>query len=281
MVADGTARDLLLEELLHLLREPAAGLAPLAATFREFAAGEKRRRRSAGWRRAMAGFRRDLVALPAPPPLAVAASPTAANTTTAGTEATGATGATSTTAATGAIATAAANATTVTARGGAVAPIAETYVRLLPATAWARLRRRAGLAQLTPSAVVLAAFVEALSEVCAAERFLLGLAISRRPAPPSPLAAVVGNFSDVVLLAVEPVEGGREQRAKWLQERVAVGLEQQILAGLEAVEELTARLPDRFGPDLPVLFNSLLASGETTGAAALPPRRFHRRETGA
>jgi len=136
----------------------------------------------------------------------------------------------------------------------------------LPAERWAALRGRAAALGVSPTALALAAFAEALARHGAPAPFSLVVTTTGRAWLPAGAAEVAGPFASTLVLPVEPTldrpfaEGARAlHRALWS------ALEHGAVSGVEALRELRAR---GLGPvpELPVVFTSLLDAAPVEAA---------------
>ncbi|HEY6320738.1 MAG TPA: amino acid adenylation domain-containing protein, partial [Thermoanaerobaculia bacterium] len=141
---------------------------------------------------------------------------------------------------------------------------------------WSRLTRRAAQAGLTPSGVLLAAFSEVLRAWSRRASFTLNLTLFNRPPVHPQVYDVVGDFTSLVLLAVEGGGVSFERRAQRLQERLWEDLEHRALSGVQLLRELRQRQPAGRGREalMPVVFTSTLGlarpPGERRAAAPGP-----------
>ncbi|HEX6290384.1 MAG TPA: amino acid adenylation domain-containing protein [Herpetosiphonaceae bacterium] len=131
-------------------------------------------------------------------------------------------------------------------------------VTLLEPDAWTRLKARAARADLTPSGVTTAAFVEVLAAWQPSRRFTLGLVGTYRPPLHAQMADMLGNFNTIYLLAVEDDSGTFEARARRIQQQIAADLEQRYYLGHQVLRELNRRKGGTSRPTLPILFNSVI-----------------------
>ncbi len=142
----------------------------------------------------------------------------------------------------------------------------------LAAGEWQRLKRRAARAGLTPSGLVAAVFAEVLAAWSKSPRFTLNLTLFHRLPLHPQVESVVGDFTSMVLLEVDPLDGAPfELRARQVQERLWEDLEHRDVSGVRVLREL-ARVQRRApGVLMPVVLTSLLAVGD-------PERERERRE---
>ncbi|GHG98886.1 non-ribosomal peptide synthetase [Streptomyces lanatus] len=128
------------------------------------------------------------------------------------------------------------------------------------------LRRRAAARDLTVSTVLLAAYAEIIGRWSAKPRFTLNLPVfAKRPVHPD-IGRVVGDFTSVTLLAVEPeAEVSFSERARALGGRLFEDLDHGLYSGVEVLREAARRSRPAL---MPVVFTSTLQGAEApqTGA---------------
>jgi amino acid adenylation domain-containing protein len=129
----------------------------------------------------------------------------------------------------------------------------------LPAGPWQALKERARTAGLTPSGLLLAAFAEAITAWSKTPRFTLNLTqFHRLPWHPQ-VDAVVGDFTSLVLVAVDnSAGGGFVDRARRLQDRLWEALDHSLVSGVRVMRELTRRRGQVGGAVMPVVFTSAI-----------------------
>jgi amino acid adenylation domain-containing protein len=148
------------------------------------------------------------------------------------------------------------------------APRFERRSARLPAARWQALQARGRREGLTPSGLLCAAFAEVLGAWGGGERFLLNLTtFSRLPVHPD-VDRVVGDFTSILLLAVDRAAPSFAGRARALQARLAADLEHADYSGVQVLREARRR-----GIELsaPVVFTSALV--HQRGFPALLGRR--------
>lgn len=131
-------------------------------------------------------------------------------------------------------------------------------VTLLDADTWSRLKARAARAELTPSGLTTAAFVEVLSAWNQRRRFTLGLIGTYRPPIHKRISETLGNFNTVYLLEVDGAAGTFEARARRIQQQIAADLEQRYFLGHQVLQELNRRSGGSSRAALPIVFNSVI-----------------------
>ncbi|MEW9516093.1 amino acid adenylation domain-containing protein [Streptomyces tubercidicus] len=131
----------------------------------------------------------------------------------------------------------------------------------LPAPAWERLRGQAATRGLTPTTVVLAAYVSVLERWSRRKSFTVNLTLlNRMPLHPD-VDHLVGDFTSVTLLAAEAQTGAAPaERAKRLAERLFTDLDHRLYSGVEVIRDLT-RVRGRDAALMPYVFTSSLGLG--------------------
>ncbi|MGC9539621.1 amino acid adenylation domain-containing protein [Streptomyces sp. UG1] len=130
----------------------------------------------------------------------------------------------------------------------------------------AGLRRRAAARDLTVSTVLLAAYAEVIGRWSAKPRFTLNLPVfAKRPVHPD-IGRVVGDFTSVTLLAVEPdAEASFAERARALGGRLFEDLDHGLYSGVEVLREAARRSAPAL---MPVVFTSTLQGTEAPQSGA-------------
>lgn len=144
-----------------------------------------------------------------------------------------------------------------------ISPHTSTYfvdqtITLLEPHAWQRLKARAGQANLTPSGVVAAAFVEILATWSASSRFTVSMIGSYRPPIHPQIDEIIGNFNTIYLLEVAHEPGTFEARARRLQQQMLNDLEYRNFSGFQVLRELNRMRGGGAHASMPILFNSVI-----------------------
>lgn len=131
-------------------------------------------------------------------------------------------------------------------------------VRVDP-TRWELLKQRAAAAELTPSAVVLAAYTETLAIWGAGERFSLMTTFANRPPIHPQIMEAVGAFADTMLVeaSVDRTITFAE-RARALQAEMRASLDHRHFSGGEMMRELARLRGGVSAARMPFTFNSTL-----------------------
>lgn len=139
--------------------------------------------------------------------------------------------------------------------------LCQRYSGHLDRRLWQQLKQRTAEAGLTPSGVLLAAFVEVLTLWSKNPRFTISLALfNRLPLHPQ-VNDILGDFTSVTLLAVD--NSARESfsdRAVRLQQQLWQDLEHRYFSGVRVMRELSRR-EGRVPNAIPVVFTSTLGFG--------------------
>jgi amino acid adenylation domain-containing protein len=129
----------------------------------------------------------------------------------------------------------------------------------LEAVAWSRLKARAGLAGLTPSALLLAAYAEVLGVWSKSPRFTINLTLfNRLPLHPQ-VNDIIGDFTSVTPLEVDSADQPTFQaRARHLQRQLWADMDHRHFGGVRVLREQARRHGGGQGASMPVVFTSLL-----------------------
>ncbi|NUS17479.1 MAG: amino acid adenylation domain-containing protein [Streptomyces sp.] len=127
---------------------------------------------------------------------------------------------------------------------------------------WAALRGAAQRRGITPSAVLMAAFGEALRRWAAQPDFTLNLTLFNRPAVHPEINQVIGDFTTVVLLAMQAEDNEPfAVRAARVQQQLLRDLEHVAYGGVQVLRERARRMASGPAAAMPVVFTSALALG--------------------
>ncbi|WP_455917946.1 amino acid adenylation domain-containing protein [Pseudomonas cerasi] len=125
---------------------------------------------------------------------------------------------------------------------------------------WQRFGTLAAQQRLTPSAAVLAAFAETLGRWSRRSAFSLSVTVLKRPPLHGDIDKVVGDFTAVNVLAIEPpLNSHFVERASAVQQQLWQDLEHDAFSGIEVLRE-RARVQGR--ALMPVVFTSTLGVGK-------------------
>ncbi|MEJ3742519.1 SDR family NAD(P)-dependent oxidoreductase [Actinomycetes bacterium KLBMP 9797] len=135
----------------------------------------------------------------------------------------------------------------------------------LDAAQWRRLRDRATAARVTPTAVLLAAYGDALADWSGQGHFSITLTVFDRPAIHPDVNRVVGEFSSLLLLETERHAGQSfGERVRAAQERLFADLDHREYSGLEVLAERARRTGTQ--TNVPVVFTGMLGLDRIDGA---------------
>ncbi|HSR50995.1 MAG TPA: amino acid adenylation domain-containing protein [Acidobacteriota bacterium] len=130
----------------------------------------------------------------------------------------------------------------------------------LPAEEWASLKQRAAACGLTPSGLTLAAYAEAVGGWCRQPEFTLNVTLfNRLPLHPE-VDLIAGDFTSMVLLAVDRTEGNSfSQRARRIQRQLWRDMKHRYVSGIEVLRRLSQLQGNTQGQALmPCVFTSTL-----------------------
>ncbi|MFJ8313364.1 MULTISPECIES: amino acid adenylation domain-containing protein [unclassified Streptomyces] len=132
----------------------------------------------------------------------------------------------------------------------------------LDTACWERLKARAQRRGLTPTAAVLAAYSAVVGRWSRTPRFCLNLTVLNRLPLHEQIDHVVGDFTTVNLLAVEPASPAPfAEQARTLAGRLFDDLDHRLCSGVEVLREL-ARRRGREAALMPVVFTSAIGLGK-------------------
>ena len=126
---------------------------------------------------------------------------------------------------------------------------------------WQQLRQRGLKANITPSAIVLAAFSEVLAAWSKQPRFTLNITLFRRLPLHEDINRLVGDFTSLDLLAVD--NSGLEpfaKRAQNIQKQLWQDLDHRYVSGMEVLREIAHSQQRYSGALMPVVYTSTLTN---------------------
>ncbi|WP_233157899.1 non-ribosomal peptide synthetase [Actinokineospora bangkokensis] len=153
--------------------------------------------------------------------------------------------------------------------GPALSPVtgsSEPHTCLLSPREWASVRAAAATAEVSPTALVLTVFTEAVRRFTEDPAFTVVLTTNARLVLPSAVDAVVGPFTSTAFAVAGPSEGlPLADAARRTHERLRADLDHVAVPGVAVQRGLRGRGP------FPVVFTSLLelGSGASDGSYAL------------
>lgn len=130
----------------------------------------------------------------------------------------------------------------------------------LDAAAWQRLKETAARHGLTPSAALATAYAEVIAAWSGRAPFTLNVTINNRLPVHSQIAEVLGDFTTVTLLQIEPdATVGFADRVRAVQATLARDLDHSEFSGIRVMREI-ARVHGPARAGMPVVFTSALDS---------------------
>ncbi|MCI2419787.1 SDR family NAD(P)-dependent oxidoreductase [Saccharopolyspora sp. K220] len=136
--------------------------------------------------------------------------------------------------------------------------------KLDPAT-WSALQAEAARRRVTPTAVLLTAYAETLAAWSGSDQFGIVLTLFDRPDIHPQVSEVVGDFTSLVLHAVDHSRPGSFlERARAAQDTLFADLDHRDFSALEVLAEQSSRLGHRVS--VPVVFTSALGLQDVIGA---------------
>ena len=141
---------------------------------------------------------------------------------------------------------------------------------------WKSVKTRATRAGLTLTTVLLAAFAEILRLWNRHQRFCLNLTLfNRRPLLHPQINDILGDFTDLLLLAVEnSVQSTFLERARYLHDRFWHDMEHREFSGLKVIRELIRHQSGKNRALMPVVFTSALMVGDIGKDTTFDGRQF-------
>ncbi|MER6561677.1 amino acid adenylation domain-containing protein [Streptomyces sp. NPDC001027] len=129
---------------------------------------------------------------------------------------------------------------------------------------WSRLKAVAARRGVTPTALTIAAYSEAMATWATHRRFTLNLPMANRlPLHPG-VDAVVGDFTSVTLLEVDASDAGSfAERARAVRDQLLTDIDHRLFSGVRVLREIKKVRPDAV---MPAVFTSLfLDHGQDIG----------------
>ncbi|MBS0500877.1 MAG: amino acid adenylation domain-containing protein [Proteobacteria bacterium] len=132
----------------------------------------------------------------------------------------------------------------------------------LEAAAWTKLKAAAAERGLTATAVIGAAYAEALAVYARAPRFTVNVTTYQRLPMHRDVECIVGDFTSVSLLAIDARADSFETLAASIQRRLWEDMDHGLYSGVDVIRELRRRdsLPTQ--ATMPIVFTSMLGQGE-------------------
>lgn len=221
LLIDGTSRGVLIDEVLRLLADPEAELAPAEVSFLDYARSLAAFRESGAYREDREYWMARVPRLPPAPALPLVRALSPADTPR----------------------------------------IIKRRVPMLDPRDWTALKGRTARLGITPTALLTAAFAEALRPWSGSDTFTLGIIGSLYPPIHPRVRQILGTFNTLHLLEVEACRGSFEERARRLQTRMSADLDHPYFTGHRVLREINRRRGAGVRATLPVLFDSVVELG--------------------
>ena len=139
---------------------------------------------------------------------------------------------------------------------------------------WNFLKSYAAESGLTPAGFLLATFAEVLAVWSKSQDFTINMTLFDRPPVHDQINEIVGDFTTMVLMAVNHNAGRSfELRAREIEERQQRDLMHSQISGVAVLRELSKQFPKNQGIDFPVVFTNMLPYGsrlDNAQAVSLP-----------
>jgi amino acid adenylation domain-containing protein len=125
---------------------------------------------------------------------------------------------------------------------------------------WSQLKRRAAQADMTGSAVLLAAFAEVLAVWSKSPRFTINLTLfNRLPVHPQ-VNDIVGDFTSLTLVGIDyTAPDSFETRARAVQTQLWANLDNRYVSGVQVLRELAHIQKSARAAIMPVVFTSAIS----------------------
>ncbi|MFL6622558.1 MAG: non-ribosomal peptide synthetase [Sulfurifustis sp.] len=124
---------------------------------------------------------------------------------------------------------------------------------------WSALKAAAASRHLTPNAVLISAYAEALSLWGAGDKFTLNVTVANRLPIHPDIDRVIGNFTDCLLLPIAPdPDADFGARASVIQTRLREALDHRHFSGIDVMREIGRCAGSGQAAPMPFTFNSTL-----------------------
>ncbi|MCH7884567.1 MAG: amino acid adenylation domain-containing protein, partial [Planctomycetes bacterium] len=138
--------------------------------------------------------------------------------------------------------------------------------RTLEPKHWSRLKKAARKANLTPSALLLAAFGTVLRRWSQSPRFSINVTVFNRRPVHAQVNELLGDFTSTMLVSFDGAsEGTFAQRARRLQQQYWEDLDHAQYSGIRVVRDLMRAKDRRVSAAMPVVFTSIFGTGASSG----------------
>lgn len=140
----------------------------------------------------------------------------------------------------------------------------------MAAEKWATIKGRGAALNVTPAAVMLAAYGEVLAAWSASQRFTLNVTLFNRKSLHPQVNSIVGDFTSVTLLEVDARDNGSfAARASQLQRQLWQDMEHRDFSGVQLLREMARKGISRPGSAMPVIFTANFSQGNEQDSAVL------------
>jgi pyochelin synthetase len=218
LLVDGLSRDNFWRDLFQVIREPGIHLPPLEITYRDYAKAWEEIRVGRAHQQARKRWQARIAALP--PPLDLPLSEIIGPQTRS--------------------------------------RLTEVFGQILSAGAWQRLKDQAARLGVTPSSLLIAAFIEVLRSWSARPRFFFSLQGSHWPPIHPQIRDILGNFNTLYIVSADDLAGSFGDRVQRLHAQISQILEDRVFSGFEVLREVRRKLGGGTRALSPVVFNSLI-----------------------
>jgi acyl carrier protein len=218
MLIDGTSRNILTRELLQLIIQPETVLPTLSCSYRDYVLAWTKLQNSSLVERSKEYWLSRLESLPPSPTLPQIVKRDSTK----------------------------------------MAYLGNRDLQLLNREQWTRIKELGAARGLTPSAIVITAFIDILRLWSTHQKFTISIVGSYRPPIHPQMDSIIGNFNTINLLSIDNQEESFEDRAKSLQEQLTTDMEYNYYSGFQVLRRLHQKLGSYPTSAMPILFNSLL-----------------------
>jgi amino acid adenylation domain-containing protein len=134
---------------------------------------------------------------------------------------------------------------------------------------WSRLKARSQQARVTPTAILVAVYAEVLRTWSANDQFTINFPIFNRPPLHPQIEHVLGDFTNMLLVAAEKSDGTFEERARSIQQQLWSDVENRHFSGVRALRELARLHGGSVRAAMPIVVGSLLGQPPRSELSAL------------
>lgn len=123
---------------------------------------------------------------------------------------------------------------------------------------WDKLIRYATKMGLSPSTILLSAFIDVVAYWSTTQKFSLGVINTYHPPVHQQINSVMGNFNTMVVIEADVLSGNFKQRAEKIQWQVIHHVDHSYFSGLQVLREMNRVISRSSKATLPVFFNSII-----------------------